>query len=166
MVEKSKELAVHGKLNEHGSFVLETALWFYNISHLFDGNYTGVAVLAADFLKLQGVGYELTREVCLLIMSMRDRSSSGFIEAIMYDATSFDLADPAFLVRNDQLRLEKVALGQHFNRDEIWQQELIMLMESHRFYTSYAVSTWDEGKRRNLNVIKEKLRTIQRNIDS
>ncbi|MGO4710874.1 hypothetical protein AB4Y90_17550, partial [Chryseobacterium sp. 2TAF14] len=140
MVEKSRELAVNEKLNEYGRFVLETALWFYNTTYLFCGNHIKVAMLAADFLKSQGVNYKYIQMVALLIMAVEDKVTFGFLELIMYDATFFDLADHILVDRMDQLRLEREAIGQLFETEEMWQKELIALIEQHRFYSSYAVS--------------------------
>lgn len=159
MVEKSRELAVNEKLNEYGKFVLEAALWFYNTTYLFDGNHIKVAILAADFLKSQGVN-KYIQMVALLIMAVEDKVTFGFLELIMYDATFFDLADHILLDRMDQLRLEREAIGQLFETEEMWQKELIALIEEHRFYSSYAVSVWEERKKHNLHLIKEKFSII------
>lgn len=160
MMKSAKELAKHEKLNEYGSFILETALWFYNVSYLLDGDVTAAAVLATDFLELQSVNDELTREIGSLIISMRHQVRSGFIEAIMYDSISFDFADSGFLITNQQLRLEKEALGQNFETEKEWLKEIISQMESHKYYTNYASLNWNPLKKDNLEILYQKLKAL------
>ncbi|AYL94345.1 hypothetical protein [Mucilaginibacter celer] len=158
-IEAVKMLTAQSKLNELGTFIVETAVSFYSTGFLLEmenGLFTAV-LLAEDLLKEHNVQQDIRHEICELILAMDKKYKRGFLEELTYDAISSDYGDPAFPVRHKLLVMEKETLGGVLVNEKESIIETLSQMKRHRYFTVQGLDAWDRVKTLNITLLEHQL---------
>ncbi len=161
VVERVKEIAAQHQLTEKDQFVLYTAAWFHDTGHLFTDptrHELRSVELMKDFLSQYTTDEVMTKEIGDTILATRmPRNPKGLIQEILCDADTYHLGTKEFKVTNKALKkeydlrnLEQPANG--------WNNNALAFLESHQYYTAYAKKLLEEGKQKNINRLRKKLK--------
>jgi predicted metal-dependent HD superfamily phosphohydrolase len=150
-------IAQYYQLNERDLFIVFTAEWFHDIGYLYDFDHHEIkgVEIAVAFLREHGVPEEITQAVSNCILATRmPQSATNRLEEIVCDADMFHLGSDEFTENNKLLRKEVEAKKKvSISKDE-WQNNTILFLEGHRYYTDYCQSLLN-GK---MNEILESLK--------
>jgi predicted metal-dependent HD superfamily phosphohydrolase len=156
-----KEIAAQHQLTEREQFVLYTAAWFHDTGHLFtepSRHELRSVELMRDFLAQHITDEAMTREIGDVILSTRlPRHPEGLLQEIICDADTYHLGTKEFKTTNKLLKKE-YATRRVPESAEGWNKSALSFLESHQYYTSYCRKNLVEGKQRNIDRLRKKLK--------
>ena len=89
--------------------------------------------------------------VCKLIMATKlFVEPQNFEEQVIKDADTSHFGKDTFFETSETLRKELSLLKKADYTKKKWRNENIKMLQSHRYYTDYAITTWEPGKIANL----------------
>ena len=138
---------------------LLTAACFHDIGHIEQSNnHEEISVrIASEVLPRFGYSPEQIRLINALIMATKvPQHPATLLEKIIVDADMDSLGREDFLRVSRALRDELAAAGIHYT-DADWYQYQIDFLEGHHYYTEAARKLRDDGKRRNLVLLRQLL---------
>ena len=138
---------------------LLTAACFHDIGHIerSNGHEEISARIASEVLPRFGYSPEQIRRINTLIMATKvPQHPSTLLEKIIVDADMDSLGRDDFLRVSRALRDELAAAGVYYS-DEDWYQYQINFLTEHRYFTQAARDLRDEGKQRNLALLRRLL---------
>ncbi|WP_027065591.1 MULTISPECIES: Pycsar system effector family protein [Maribacter] len=161
VVDSTKELIEGENINDNESELLLVAAWFHDLGYTitYHNHEEHSCKLAKDFLTENNYPTPFIEQVCSLIMATKKNySPANELEKIMRDADSSHFHIKNFMATTELLREELSLLGIQNNTPVDWREENIKLLRTkHRFYTDYAIRTWQKGKDKNIKrLIKAK----------
>lgn len=158
-IEAAKMLANHGRLNELGMFILETAIWFYGSGFLLEINHdkSTALILAETFLTSQFVTQDVKQEIGDLISVLDNKKKRGFLEEMAYDALSSDYGDPAFSAGYKVLIMEREALTKISISPQDAIKKTLEQMKTHCYFTAQAAKAWESTKMLNVELLQRQL---------
>jgi len=156
-----KEISAQHQLSEREQFVLYTAAWFHDTGHLFtDPSHHELrsVELMKDFLAQRAPDETMTREIGDIILSTRmPRHPEGLLQEILCDADTYHLGTKEFKTTNKLLKKE-YSIRHVPEPAEGWNRNALSFLESHQYYTSYCRQKLDEGKQKNIDRLRKKLK--------
>tara|TARA_R110000737_G_scaffold224562_1_gene239557 strand:+ start:154 stop:1365 length:1212 start_codon:yes stop_codon:yes gene_type:complete len=161
VVDSTKELIEGEHIQNNESELLLVAAWFHDLGYTitYHNHEEHSCKLAKDFLTENNYPTPFIEQVCSLIMATKKNySPANELEKIMRDADSSHFHIKNFMATTELLREELSLLGIQSNTPVDWREENIKLLRTkHRFYTDYAIRTWQKGKDKNIKrLIKAK----------
>ncbi len=138
---------------------LLTAACFHDIGHIEQSeNHEAISVrIASEVLPRFGYSPEQIRLISALIMATKvPQHPDTLLEKIIVDADMDSLGREDFLRVSRALRDELAAAGVHYT-DPDWYQYQIDFLEEHHYFTRAAHELRDNGKRRNLALLRQLL---------
>lgn len=161
VVDSTKELIEGENIKDNESELLLVAAWFHDLGYTitYHNHEEHSCKLAKDFLAEHNCPTRFIEQVCSLIMATKKNySPANELEKIMRDADSSHFHIKNFMATTELLREELSLLGIQSNTPVDWREENIKLLRTkHRFYTDYAIRTWQKGKDKNIKrLIKAK----------
>ncbi len=142
---------------------LLTAACFHDIGHIEQSNnHEEISVrIASEVLPRFGYSAEHIRLISALIMATKvPQHPSTLLEKIIVDADMDSLGREDFLRVSRALRDELAASGVHYT-DADWYQYQIDFLEAHHYFTQAARALRDDGKRRNLVLLRRLLQACR-----
>ncbi|MGB2759914.1 MAG: Pycsar system effector family protein, partial [Maribacter stanieri] len=161
VVDSTKELIEGENIKDNESELLLVAAWFHDLGYTitYHNHEEHSCKLAKEFLTENNYPTPFIEQVCSLIMATKKNySPANELEKIMRDADSSHFHIKNFMATTELLREELSLLGIQSNTPVDWREENIKLLRTkHRFYTDYAIRTWQKGKDKNIKrLIKAK----------
>ncbi|HDZ05465.1 hypothetical protein LCGC14_0071140 [marine sediment metagenome] len=161
VVNSTKELIEGEHIGDKESELLLVAAWFHDLGYTIAHNNHEEhgCKLAKDFLTKNNCPTPFIEHICSLIMATKKNySPTNELEKIIRDADSSHFHVKNFMATTELLREELSLLGIQSNTSVYWREENIKLLRTkHRFYTDYAILTWQKGKDKNIKrLIKAK----------
>lgn len=161
VVEHVKEIAAQQQLTERDQFILYTAAWFHDTGHLFTDptrHELRSVELMKDFLVKYVSDEQMIKEIGDAILSTRmPRNPQGRIQEILCDADTYHLGTKDFKSTNKSLKKE-YSLRNLAEPPNGWNANALAFLESHQYYTDYAKQLLEEGKQKNINRLRKKLK--------
>lgn len=155
------EISDHYKLDGEHYFIVKTAALFHDLGYISHGpkdHEAKGARLAKAFLDSKSVSTEITQSVINCIMATRDKQHPGtFLESILCDADLIHLGQSDFPELNFCMFQEVMDLRKVDFDKNIWIALSIKFLENHDFHTSYMRERYNNGKSKNLKMLREKL---------
>ena len=162
-----REIAGQNQLAEREQFILYTAAWFHDTGHLFTDpsrHELRSVELMKDFLAQHMNDEQMTREMGDAILSTRmPRNPQGILQEILCDADTYHLGTKEFKTTNKLLKKE-YSLRHVPEPAEGWNKNALAFLESHQFYTEYCRKKLNEGKQKNIDKLRKKLKVSKDNI--
>lgn len=162
VVSWASQMGRHYQLNERDFFVVVAAAWFHDVGYYVtpgEGHELRGCERAAFFLGTKTVPEELVKDIhgCILATRMPQRPLN-LLEEIVCDADLFHLGTDEFSEVNKKVREETEQLTGKKVEKGVWRESTIALLEKHEYKTEYARDLLNEGKRKNIERLKEKER--------
>ncbi|HEY9185725.1 MAG TPA: Pycsar system effector family protein [Salegentibacter sp.] len=168
VVKSTKELIDNSEINVKDKEALLLAAWLHDTGYTrtFKGHEKESAAIATTFLKKHNATPELIEKVQKYIKATCfDTEPESLPEKIMRDADSSHFAKEYFEETSELLRQELELLNiKNFSASEWVQENIEMLTEKHQFYTTYALTNWQQGKEKNLLDLIESQKKQQKKL--
>src|SRR5215470_10603172 len=159
IVKRTEEIAAHYKLTEKEMMALYTAAWFHDTGHLFVAPQVHEEK-SVELMKLFMQSYlpdpELISiiEGCILA-TKRSVAPTTLLQQIICDADTYHLGTKDFKKTNKLVRKE--AMMENAISKEEWDIKTLEFLEHHQYYTSYCIELLKEGKKQNIEKLREKI---------
>ena len=154
VVKSTKELIDNSEINVKEEEALILAAWLHDTGYTrtFKGHEKESVAIATSFLKEQNATPELIEKVQKYIKATRFNAEPETLpEKIMKDADSSHFAKDYFEETSELLRQElELQNIKNYTAPEWVQENIEMLTEKHQFYTTYALTNWQQEKEKNL----------------
>jgi predicted metal-dependent HD superfamily phosphohydrolase len=160
VVASAAQIARHYKLDDRDFFVVCAAAWFHDAGYYISGateHERRGAELATAFLQQQAVDEFVISDVrnCIMATCMPQHPAT-LLEKIVADADLYHLGTDRFIELNKKMRKEaEWRKGEKIGKAE-WRQGTLKLLESHLYHTDYVRDLLEQGKRANIQLLKEK----------
>jgi predicted metal-dependent HD superfamily phosphohydrolase len=160
VVASAAQIARHYKLDDRDFFVVCAAAWFHDAGYYISGateHERRGAELATAFLQQQAVDEFVISDVrnCIMATCMPQHPAT-LLEKIVADADLYHLGTDRFIELNKKMRKEaEWRKGEKIGKSE-WRQDTLKLLESHLYHTDYVRDLLEQGKRANIQLLKEK----------
>ena len=166
VVKSTRQLiAVHDLSDEDTEILLLTA-WLHDTGYS-QGNEEHEeksARIAEEFLSKEGYPQAGIKKVQDVIRATkRYYSPVNLLEEIIRDADASHFGKKSYMETCEQLRQELRLLGIAEYSTEDWlDANLKMLRKEHEFYTQYAKENWQEGKDKNVEIIRKERKAAKK----
>ncbi len=154
VVKSTKELIDNSEINVKEEEPLLLAAWLHDTGYTktFKGHEQESVKIAEKFLNDQNATPELIEKVKQYILATEvNHEPKNLPEKIILDADSSHFAKDYFEETSELLRQElELHNIRNFTAAEWLQENIEMLTEKHRFYTTHALTNWQQGKEENL----------------
>jgi predicted metal-dependent HD superfamily phosphohydrolase len=159
IVKRTEEIAAHYKLSEKEMMALYTAAWFHDTGHLFvapEVHEKKSVELMKLFMESHYPDPELISliEGCILA-TKRSVDPTTLLQQIICDADTYHLGTKDFKKTNKQVRKE--AMMEKAISKEEWDMKTLEFLEHHQYYTSYCIELLKEGKKQNIERLRQKI---------
>jgi predicted metal-dependent HD superfamily phosphohydrolase len=159
IVKRAEEIAAHYKLSEKEMMALYTAAWFHDTGHLFvapEVHEKKSVELMKLFMESHYPDPELISliEGCILA-TKRSVDPTTLLQQIICDADTYHLGTKDFKKTNKQVRKE--AMMEKAISKEEWDIKTLEFLEHHQYYTSYCIELLKEGKKENIERLRQKI---------
>lgn len=162
VVPAAERLAAKDGIQGDALMLLLTAAWFHDLGFIERrfGHEEVSTRIAAQVLPGFDYSQEQIQIIQRIIMAtVVPQNPKTLLEEIMADADLDVLGRDDFMFCNNNLRRELAFFGQEFD-DRQWFTGQLEFVESHTYFTGVARSLRDEGKRKNIAVLKKRLLEI------
>jgi predicted metal-dependent HD superfamily phosphohydrolase len=158
VVKLSGQIADHYTLERMEVESVFVAAWFHDTGYLFSSNEheEKSAKLAVSFLKQEKADNGLVKKVkeCILATKIFKKSASLSAE-IVSDADLFHLGTTDFWDTNKRMKEEmELRFGKEIPSWQ-WNEGALRLLIRHRFETDYCQALLQEGKQKNIDLLRE-----------
>ncbi len=159
VVEHVNEIAGNYSLNDQVLFIINAAAWFHDTGHLFGpaaGHEEKSNLIMREFLTTEGIDPATIHLIESCISATRFPYEPDSLAAeILCDADSYHLGNKEFLVTDELVKEE-------FERRNIslpgnWDIKTLAMLELHHYFTSYCTSLLQDGKKRNIDIVRNKI---------
>jgi len=154
----AEKIAVLEGIHGDELLLLNTAVYFHDLGFVESrvGHEETGARIAEEVLPRFGYSHDQVRTITSLILATKlPHSPRTLLERILVDADLAVLGRDAFMERNLDLRDELSTNGGYIP-DDLWIQEQISFMDSHRYFTNAARTILDAQKKKNLALLLER----------
>lgn len=157
VVDHSREIAEHYKLDATDIFVLVIAAWFHDVGHL-NGPMPGHEERGVTIMRehLQSLPEDLLAAISDCIMATRLPTHPATLpHKIICDADTYHFGTTLFLQTDPLVRQEvEMRTGRTFPN---WRQKTLDMLQHHQFYTDYCLGLLTEGKTKNVAWVQAQL---------
>jgi len=159
IVKRTEEIAAHYKLSEKEMMALYTAAWFHDTGHLFvapEVHESKSVELMKLFMESHYPDPELISliEGCILA-TKRSVAPTTLLQQIICDADTYHLGTKDFKKTNKLVRKESM-MEKAISKEE-WDIKTLEFLEHHQYYTSYCIELLKEGKKQNIERLRQKI---------
>ncbi|MBV9988078.1 MAG: HD domain-containing protein [Chitinophagaceae bacterium] len=161
VVRRVAELAGWYKLDREQRLIVEAAAWFHDTGHLFAlpalHEEKGVELMEA-YCQAAQVEPGIVRQIaaCILATKMPARPVNE-LQRIMCDADTYHLGTADFWETNCNVWRETEARECRAVTD--WRQRSLHFLEAHHYFTDYCAERLNEQKLRNIQRLRDSLRS-------
>jgi predicted metal-dependent HD superfamily phosphohydrolase len=164
-VKRAEEIAAHYKLKEKEMLAVYIAAWFHDTGRIFTGpeNHEEKSVeFMKSFMEINCPDIELIQiaEGCILA-TKRSVTPTNLLQQILSDADTYHLGTKEFKRTNKQVRKE-ITMDKEVSKEE-FDIKTLEFLESHKYYTTYALELLNKGKEENIEKLRFKIaeRTVK-----
>lgn len=139
------------------------AAWFHDTGYFLgcENHESASANIASKFLIEEDIERGIINKVVNCILSTKiPQSPKNILEKILCDADLFHLATEYYFDRSELLRLEFTLHNQNIT-PEYWLSQSKNFFEDHEFHTSYGNEILLPMKKKNLGLIKSKIKELE-----
>lgn len=160
VVARAKEIASQYELSEREQAILFIAAWFHDTGHLFVEpamhEVKSIELMKGFFSRhvIEDADLIAPIENCILATRI-PRDPKTLPEQIICDADTYHLGTKDFKTTNKQLKKE-YTLRKLISPKTNWNKKSLEFLESHQYYTPYCQGLLEEGKRKNIERLREK----------
>lgn len=159
-VQAVEEIAHSSNVSNEDLEVLIIAAWLHDIGHIekYDGHEEAGYRIARDFLEKESYPEEKICRITDLIMATRlEIKPENKLQEILRDADIIHIGKKGSLKKGRQLREEwKLILDKQFTREE-WLDFEKKFYSNKKFYTPYAIETYEKRRLKNLKKLERKM---------
>ena len=151
------------EIDHANKLCLEIAAWFHDYGHIstYSGHEGVSAEMANEFLIKQEFPSNLIKLVKQYIHSTNINYTPSCIEEqIIRDADLIHTGQTAYQRQLDKLQQEWESVFQNKISQKEWLEQNILFLESHCFYTDYVKETYNNQREKNIDYLKETLKTL------
>lgn len=159
VIESVEKIAIAEKVDEEEFIMLKTAALFHDTGFLYGSkNHEEKSCeIAQSYLLDYGYSQEQIDKIKGMIMATKiPQSPSNHLEEILADADLDYLGREDFFTIGNQL-YEELSMFGIINSEYDWNLLQEKFLENHHFFTKTAISTRNQKKNENLQIIKSKL---------
>lgn len=168
VVEKTKEIAEHYKLNDEELLILFIAAWFHDTGYLFvkpSMHEEKSVELMRDFLGQLHPEERIINEVDACIMATKNpRVPQNLLQQIICDADTFNFGTKDFKETNKRVFSEINYFNSNLVSKDEFNRKTYAMLEGHEFFTGYCREQLTERKNMNMQKLKHKLVAAEENI--
>ncbi|MEO7983083.1 MAG: YitT family protein [Bacteroidota bacterium] len=162
VIAAAEELAGIENISGDDLLLLKTAALFHDAGFLqqSDGHEEISCILAREYLPAYNYSNEQIEEICRIIMATRlPQSPSDHLGQVLSDADLFYLGKEGYTANAEKLFKEFKHTGIVKTESE-WQLMQVEFLSAHRYFTRSAIGLLDDGKRKTIQDLKNKLETV------
>jgi predicted metal-dependent HD superfamily phosphohydrolase len=164
IVAVANRIAKAENVSEQDRELLITAAYFHDTGYIreYDKNEPIAARMAGRILKL--IGYEpgeIEKIQAMILATDLEREPETHLEEILCDADLDHFGRRDFFELDERLREGRSARGVDVGDDETWYQGTLHLMQNHQYYTATQKRWRNQKKLKNIQKLKEKLKSIE-----
>jgi len=168
VLKSTNEIIENSEINAKEALTLRLAALLHDTGyiHKTEGHEIESAKIADAFLNEQGLEKEQIEAVknCILATQLHYKPTNVMEEAIR-DADCSHFGKDYFDEASEFLRLELAEQGiQNYSAKEWLDQNIKMLVENHKYYTSYALKEWQPGKEENLSKLLKRRKKAKKKL--
>lgn len=160
VVARAEEIAAHYQLTERDTLVIYIAAWFHDVGHLFadiSKHEEKSIEMMKNFMQQENNDEALIADIAECIMATRmPHAPKNFLGEIMCDADTYHLGTKDFKKTNKQVK-EEFRLRNYVPVTLEWDRNSLELLQQHKYFTSYCQVLLEEGKRKNIQKLQEKI---------
>lgn len=159
VVQHSRQMADHYRLEEEDRFILLAAAWFHDTGQLKGDvaihEETSVTFMES-FFQVKHVNTSITHQVATCILATKmPVDPHSLLEKIICDADTWHLGTADFQSTDALVWQElELRLKQSIEKKE---GKSLEFLETHRFYTDYCIEHLSAGKQENINQLKQRV---------
>lgn len=170
VVQAVTKIAKYQQVSNEDTKKLLIAAWFHDTGYT-QGTEKHEAIsveIVSVFLKEQHCDENFISAVTELIMAtVFNHQPQNELEEIIRDADYFHFANDNYLTICEFLREEWQNTCKKSFTDLEWSKEnLLMLSQKHRFYSSFALTFWQPMKEKNITRIEKRIKKLMNNVDA
>ncbi|MCT4624518.1 MAG: HD domain-containing protein, partial [Schleiferiaceae bacterium] len=165
VVDGVNEIADALHLDDADRNILQVAAWFHDTGYLErKENHEELSATAAEqWLKEQKVDEKDIEKVVQCIKATNTMvEPDGVLPEILKDADTLNIGTAEYKQRSNLLRLENFFLTNQEVDDKIWVAAELEFLKNHKYYTSYAQKTYNDGKGKNIISRSEDLKKAEK----
>jgi len=157
VVKRTIEIASHYELDSKNLFIVTAAAWFHDCGHLFGcaENHEDRSVkMMRNYFEDKDTEENTIQAIehCIRSTELPNKPES-LLEEILCDADSYHFATEEFLQTNKMVKRE-FELRNHVYPSN-WNDETLSLLEQHVFFTGYCKNLLEEGKIKNIEIVRK-----------
>lgn len=159
----ARRLAERAGVDLEDQRLLEIGAAFHDLGHIYNSaRHEAIGVdLINEVLPQYGFAPEAVGRVAAMILATRmPQSPNTLLEQLLADADLDSLGREDFLETSKALWKERAALGIPHSWPE-WLEVQLLFLRSHRYFTDVARALRDDGKRRNIQMLEELVRSTR-----
>ena len=164
VVQAANRIAKYSKINRDQLELLILAAWFHDIGIIdqYSNHEERSVVICTNFLKQHNYPLEKIKKITQIIRSTRiPQKPASLLERILCDADLSHIGKRRFNLRSMLLRYEwEKMIGKKFSEFE-WLNTNFNFIKNNKFRTFYAKSYFNEGRKKNLSKLREKLKSYK-----
>jgi predicted metal-dependent HD superfamily phosphohydrolase len=159
VVDHAMEIAKYYKLDDSAYFIISAAAWFHDTGHLFTEmemhEEAGVHIMRT-FLERENINEDLIEAIAACIMATKyPTNPQKLMEGIICDADTWHFGTKEFEITDEQVKKElQLRINKNITN---WYAGTLKLLKHHRFFTSYCRNKLEEGKKQNIEYVKQKM---------
>lgn len=160
VVEHVHEIAGKYSLGVKQLFIINAAAWFHDCGHLFgiaDGHEERSNLVMRNYMETIGIDNNTIQliEQCILATHFPFKPTS-LLDEIICDADTYHLGTTEFIKTNELVKKEFGLRNNflYFNWDEL----TLSFLEKHVYFTDYCKSLLKEGKQKNIEMLRAKIK--------
>jgi len=166
VVKSTSELINAHELSDQDTEILLLAAWFHDTGYTAgsEEHEEKSCALAEEFLSAEAYPADKLAKVLSTIRATKRYSKpENMLEEIIRDADASHFAKKSYLETCERLRKELKLLGLAEYSNKQWlAANLKMLRNEHQYYTDYAKENWQEGKNKNIELIRKERGAIKK----
>jgi predicted metal-dependent HD superfamily phosphohydrolase len=157
------------KVSQFDKEVVLIAAWFHDTGYIngCENHELASVTIASAFLRGKDQSVEYIDKVSSLIKATTfDYAPNTMLEKIIKDADYSHFANPDYSSVCELLRTEWENTNKKFYNDLEWANENYrMLQKHHKYYTDFAINNWNPLKEKNIEVVRNKIKTMEEQMD-
>ena len=169
VVNAVKVLCDQEDLSQLDREIVLIAAWFHDTGYTnnCENHELSSVIIATDFLKSKDKSIEYIDSVSILIKATTfDYIPKTILEKIIRDADYSHFANPDYLSVCEQLRKEWENTQNKIYNDCDWAKENYrILLNCHKYYTDFAIANWNPIKEKNIELVRNKIKTMEAKMD-
>lgn len=160
VVQRANEIAGHYQLSEEEMLILNMSAWFHDTGYLYvppKNHEEKSASLMKEFLLQFSLEEDIINqsEECILA-TKPSNVPANLVQKILRDADTYHLGTQEFKKFNKLAYTEFKAGNSADLSKQVFDEETILMLENHQFYTEYCMDLLNDTKQENMKNLKTK----------